>query len=172
MIKLINIIDLNKHHSRHQAKDIIMQIGFFLLPVLIAISLAQGCSFSASSTSSESSESSSDSSGSSSDSSGSSISSSSSSEQDKDYENEIMDYTTAYLSTAEFDRFAFLKGISEIAIANGITSWEDDEVTFIGIGRGLRKSRMTGSVYQTYKKSIADSSETRMQFIQQGYDMQ
>ena len=151
-----------------------MLIRHFLLPSLIIISMAQGCSFSASSTSSESSESSSDSSGSSSDSSGSSSSSSSSSssEEDKDYENQIMNYTIAYLSTAEFDRFAFLKGIAEIAIANGITSWEDDEATMIGIGRGLRKSHMTGSVYEAYKTSIADSQELRMLNIQKGYDMQ
>ena len=144
-----------------------MLIRPFLLPGLIVISLAQGCSFSASSTSSESS---SNSSGSSSDSSGSS--SPSSSEEEKEYENQIMDYTTAYLSTAEYDRFAFLKGISEIAIANGITSWEDDEVTMIGIGRGLKKSHMTGSVFQAYKTSIADSKELRMFNIQKGYDMQ
>lgn len=147
-----------------------MQFRPFLLCSIVVFTLIQGCSFSTSSTSSESS---SDSSGSSSGSSSSSSSSDSSkSEQDKTYENQIMDYTTAYLSIAEYERFAFLKGISEIATENGISSWEDDEVTMIGIGRGLRKSRMTGSVYETYKKSIADSDELRMLNIQKGYDMQ
>ncbi|WP_221896112.1 hypothetical protein [Bathymodiolus japonicus methanotrophic gill symbiont] len=74
----------------------------------------------------------------------------------------------AYLSIAEYDRFAFLKGISE----NGMTNWEGDEITMIGIGRGLRKSGMTGSVYETYKKSIAGSNEFRLLNIQKGYDMQ
>lgn len=145
-----------------------MQFRPLLLSCFFVIPLIDGCSFSTSSTSSESSYNSSESSSDSS----SSSTSSSSSEDEKEYENQIMDYTTVYLTIAEYDRFAFLKGISEIATENGITNWEDDEVTMIGIGRGLRNSRMTGSVYETYKKSIAGSNEFRLLNIQKGYNMQ
>lgn len=134
-----------------------MQFRLFLLSSVCVITLSQGCSFS---TSSESSSGSSDS------------SSNSSSEEDKEYENQIMNYTMAYLTTAEYDRIAFLKGIAEIATENGITSWEDDQATMIGIGRGLKKSGMTGSVYETYKQSITGSNESRMLNIQKGYDIQ
>jgi len=145
-----------------------MQIKKHLLPTLITISLAQGCSFS------ESSSSLSKSSGSISDSVGSILSSpsSSSSDQDKDYQIQIMDYTAAYLTTAAFERAEFVKGISEIATANGITDWEDHEGTLVGIGRALKKAKLTGSVYETYKKSLADNKVDRMLMIQKGYDEQ
>ena len=140
----------------------------FLFPALIVISLAQGCSFSASS------QSSSDSSASSSESSASIISSpsSSSSEDKKDYQLQVMNYTSAYITNAKFDRFAFTRGISEIADANGVANWEDDEATLIGIGRGLKNSNITGSSYITYKRSLADFNTSRMQMIQKGYDIQ
>ena len=144
-----------------------MHIKPFLLPLVIIVSLAQGCSFS------HSSESSSDSSGSSSKSSGSS-SSSTSSESSKDteeYQLQVISYSTAYLTTAEFDRFAFSRGVSQIATSNGITNWEDDETTMIAIGRSLKKSDITGSVYETYKAKIANSDADRMKWIQKGYDM-
>lgn len=145
-----------------------MQIKSYLLPIFIATALSQGCSFSASSGSI------SDSSQSISDSVSSIISSpsSSSADADKDYQIQIMDYTTAYLSTAEFERAAYIQGISEIATEAGISNWEDDENTLIGIGRALKKAKLTGSVYETYKKSLADSKESRMIIIQKGYDQQ
>ncbi|MCF7969658.1 MAG: putative lipoprotein [Methylococcaceae bacterium] len=145
-----------------------MQIKSYLFPIFVVAGLAQGCSFSASS------ESSSDSSKSSSDSIKSIISSpsSSSANADKEYQIKIMDYTTAYLSTAGFERAAYIQGISEIATEAGITQWEDDENTLIGIGRALKKAKLTGSVYETYKKSLADAKESRMLIIQKGYDQQ
>ena len=144
-----------------------MHIKPFLLPLAIIVSLAQGCSFS------HSSESSSDSSGSSSKSSGSS-SSSTSSESSKDteeYELQVISYSTAYLTTAEFDRLAFSRGVSQIATSNGITNWEDDKATMIAIGRALKKSNITGSAYEKYKDEIANSDEDRMKLIQKGYEM-
>ncbi|WP_428353270.1 putative lipoprotein [Methyloprofundus sp.] len=141
-----------------------MQNKPFLFPALIIVSLAQGCSFS------HSSESSSDSSGSSSTSSGSS-SSSKSSKDTEEYQLQVMSYASAYLSTADFDRFAFSRGISQIATANGITNWEDDDATMIAIGRALKKSNITGSAYESYKDKIANSDKDRMELIQKGYEM-
>jgi len=83
-----------------------------------------------------------------------------------------MDYTAAYLSTAAFERAAFVQGISEIATANGVTNWEDDEATLVGIGRALKKAKLTGGVYETYKKSLGDANPLRMQMIQKGYEAQ
>ena len=145
-----------------------MQIKPFLFPVLVAVVLAQGCSFS------HSSKSSSRSSGSSSRSSASFISSpssvSSSLTEEEYYQEEIADYTTAYLSKEQFDRDTFNRGISEIATDNGVTSWEQDEATFIAIGRGLKEANLADGVYQTYKSSIAGSNQHLMDLIQQGYD--
>ena len=140
-----------------------MQRKIHLVPVIMMLGVTQGCSFSTSS------DSSSGSSGSFSDSSGSSMSSPSSSEGENSYEVQIMNYTHAYLTAEEFDREEFSQGISEIAQDNGVTSWEDDKETLIGIGRALKKSNLTGVVFETYKKSLANSKTNRMQFIEQGY---
>lgn len=141
-----------------------MQIKPFLFPVLIIISLAQGCSFS------YSSKSSSNSSGGSSKSSASSSSSKSSADTEE-YQLQVIGYTSAYVTTASFDRVAFSRGVSQIATANGITNWEDDEPTMIAIGRALKKSDITGSVYENYKAEIANSDADRMKLIQKGYEM-
>lgn len=130
--------------------------------VFLAISLAQGCSFSHSS----------DSSANSSKSSGSSSSTSPSSEDTETYQLQVINYTVAYYSTAEFEHFAFTRGISEIANENGVTDWEDDKITLIAIGRGLKSSNINSHLYETYKKSLAGSKASRMQWIQKGYDMQ
>ena len=137
-------------HKVFSSRVISMQIKLFLLPVFIIISLAQGCSIS-----------------------NSSASISDSSEKDSaEYQLEVLNYTSTYITSTEFDRFSFVRGISEIATANGITIWEEDEATLIGIGRGLKNSNITGSLYAMYKKSLADSNASRMQMIQKGYDMQ
>ena len=144
-----------------------MRIILYKLPIIALLSLVQSCSFSTSSDSSSGSL------GSVSNSSESSVSSSpSSSDGENSYEVQIMNYTSAYLTTAEFERDAFSKGIAEIAISNGITSWEDDEATLTGIGRALKKSGISGNVYEVYKKSLANSNEKRMQIIQNGYNLQ
>jgi len=144
-----------------------MQSKAFLFPTLVIISLTQGCSFSESSTSS------SDSSGNSSESSASHLSSPSSSEDDNEkYQLAILNYTSAYINSSKFNRFAYTRGISEIATANGIINWEEDEATLTAIGRGLKNSSITNSSYEIYKSSIANSNTNRMQIIQKGYDMQ
>lgn len=146
-----------------------MQIKPYLIPAIIVVSLAQGCSFSASSKSS--SESSSDSSGSVSKSSASILSSPSSSLTEEEiYQNDIMDYTTTYLRHEQFNHSSFSRGITEIATANGVTSWEQDEATLIAIGRGLKEANLPEGVFQTYKSSIAGNSPLAMDIIQKGYD--
>ncbi len=146
-----------------------MQIKPYLFPALIAISLAQGCSFSESSKSS--SESSSASSGSISKSSASILSSPSSSLTEEEiYQNDITDYTTAYLKNKQFDRATFSKGITEIATENGITSWEEDEATLVAIGRGIKEAKLPVGVSKTYSSDIAVSNPLAQQLIQKGYN--
>ena len=127
--------------------------------------LAAGCSFS------DSSRSFSDSSGSISDSVGS-ISESSGSSQSKKYENEVSDYTQAYVKSkhAEADYTSFVKGLSDIAAKRGVVNWEEDNKTYIAIGKGLKKAGVEGTAYETYKKNFAESDQEHMKDIQKGYD--
>ncbi len=121
--------------------------------------LAAGCSFS-------------DSSRSISDSVGSISESSSSSSQSKKYENDVSDYTQAYVksSHAEANYASFVKGLSDIAAKRGVVNWEEDSKTYIAIGKGLKKAGVEGTAYETYKKNFAESDPEHMKDIQKGYD--
>ncbi|MDD1614413.1 MAG: putative lipoprotein, partial [Methylococcaceae bacterium] len=126
-----------------------------------------GCSFS------DSSKSSSESSKSISDSTSSIISSPSSiSGKSKKYQNEVADYTMAYVKSSHpgADYNSFLKGLSDIAAKEGITNWDQDSLTYLGIGIGLKKAGVEGVPYETYKKNFARGDSKKMEEIQDGYE--
>jgi hypothetical protein len=139
----------------------------FSAVILILPLVVSGCSFS------YSSESISDSVGSLSDSSGSS-SNSSKSNKEKKYENEVSDYTTAYVKSSQTgaDYNSYQKGLSDIAAKAGINNWEQEPKTYIAIGKGLKKAGLEGIAFETYKKNLAGSDPEKMQNIQKGYDSQ
>ncbi len=119
-----------------------------------------GCSFS-------------DSSGSISDSTSSIISSPSSiSGKSKKYQNEVADYTMAYVKSSQpgADYTTFLKGLSDIAAKEGVTNWDQDPLTYLGIGIGLKKANVEGTAYETYKKNFAGGDSKKMEEIQDGYE--
>ena len=142
------------------------------LNVLIMSVILSGCSFS------ESSSSSSNSSGSfskSSEGSSNSISSivsspSKSSKQDERYQDEVLDYTYAYVKSSAADYDSFRKGLADIAAREGIVNWEEDPKTYFAIGKGLKKAKVEGVAYETYKKNLTGSDYGKMQDIQRGYD--
>jgi hypothetical protein len=125
-----------------------------------SVLIISGCSFS-------------DSSGSISDSTSSIISSPSSiSGKSKKYQNEVADYTTAYVKSSQpgADYTSFLKGLSDIAAKEGVTNWDQDPLTYMGIGKGLKKANVEGVAYETYKKNFAGGDSNKMEEIQNGYD--
>lgn len=142
-----------------------------LLPFLIslAILLLAGCSFSESSKSfSKSSESISKSISSPSKSS----SESSSPDQEKKYQEEVADYTAAFVhsSNQQINFESFQHGLSEIAARRGIVNWESNPLTYQAIGRGLRKAKVTQIEYETYKQNLSGGDYSKMQDIQKGYE--
>ena len=143
---------------------------FFSSLVVLAMLVAlNGCSFS------ESSKSSSKSSSESSKSSSKIISSpftssSASSKGESSYQDEVVDYTSAYAKSSDGDVTSFRIGLADIASRNGVINWEEDRNTYIAIGKGLKKANLTGIEYETFKKNLADSDYGKMQDIQKGYD--
>ena len=130
---------------------------------LAATSLA--CSFS------YSSKSFSDSSGSSSDSSSdSSGSSKSSSESDsKEYREDVESYTRAFV-TSGGTASSFMSGIGDLAHKRGITNWEADENTWIGIGRGLGRSKIDEVQLGVYQTNWSGGDANKVKLIQKGWD--
>ena len=112
----------------HSAATRMHRIGISSLALAIALA-SGGCAFfQSSSTSSDSSGSSSDSSGSSSDSSGSS-----SGGDDHGYREDVQAFTLAHVEAAGSPETLRL-GLSEVALARGISDWEALPATFSAIG--------------------------------------
>jgi hypothetical protein len=141
-----------------------------LIPALLVV---VGCSFSTSSqsvsTSSASSESSSRSSESSSRSSTSSSRSSSAAERQGRYREDVRSYTAAHVrSGGAFD--AFQKELGDLARSHGLTNWEEDDTTYLGIGAGLGDAAVGQAQLERYKAGFSRSDPAKMQAIQRGYD--
>jgi len=133
---------------------------FFSYLVVISLALfLHGCSFSKSSKGSSKSVS-------------SIVSSPSNSSKTGDkYQQEIQDYTQAYVkSSEEADYASFQKGLTGIANSHGVVDWEQDSNTYVAIGKGLKKAGLKGVSYETYKNNLAGSDVTKMTNIQEGYN--
>jgi hypothetical protein len=146
-----------------------------VVPVLLVFA---GCSISTSlSTSSTSSQSASDSSNSlstSSDSSSRSSASSSRSSTGGDrhelrYREDVRSYTAANVR-AGVRLETFEKDLGELARSHGLTHWEEDETTYLGIGEGLGDAAVGKAELEMYKASFSRSDPVKMQAIQRGYD--
>jgi hypothetical protein len=136
-----------------------------LIPVLL---LLVGCSLSTSSQSASDSSASSESSSRSSASSSRSSTSSSEGRQSR-YREDVRSSTAAYVrSGAPID--VFERQLSELARSHGLTNWEEDEATYIGIGAGLGDAAVGKAQLETYKASFSRSDPFKMQAIQRGYD--
>ena len=90
----------------------------------------------------------------------------------KKYQNEVADYTTAYVKSSQpsADYTSFRKGISDIAAKQGVTNWDQDSLTYMGIGKGLKRANVEGVAYETYKKNFAGGDAKKMENIQDGYE--
>jgi len=149
-----------------------------------ALFLLVGCSISTSlSTSSTSSQSASDSSASSSTSSDSSSRSSEGSSRSSEsssrssvggrererYLEDVRSYTAANVRTGG-PLETFQKELGELARSHGLTQWEDDEATYLGIGEGLSDAAVGTTELEMYKTTFSRSDPAKMQAIQRGYN--
>jgi len=127
-----------------------------LIPALLVL---VGCSLSTSSRSSSDS----------SDSSESSSRSSTSKERHSRYREDVRSYTAAYVrSGGQID--AFEKELGDLARSHGLTNWEDDQTTYVGIGEGLGDAAVGVAELETFKASLSRSNLRKMRAIQWGYD--
>jgi len=134
----------------------------YLFPLSVALALLAGCSISKSISSPF--EWSSDSIASSSSSSGSS-----SRNRAEEYRNDVRDYTAAYVqSGGQFEAFA--TGLSSIASKHGVSNWESDDNTYVGIGQGLKKAGVTSNGLGVWKTNLAGGDSAKAAAIQKGYD--
>ena len=88
----------------------------------------------------------------------------------KQYKNDVEDYTSAYVRSSGGDYSRFRKQLSDLANQYGVTHWEAQPITYIAIGRGLKKAGIKGIEYETFKKNFAAGEYSKMQDIQEGYE--
>lgn len=128
---------------------------------LLALAAAAGCSISQSSISiSESIGTSSES---------FSASSASSSRTDTDrYREDVAQYTQAYVqSGGQYD--AFQRTLAELARKRGISDWEDSKATWVGVGQGLARARVSEMALDTWKTNLAGDDEAKRRAIESGF---
>jgi len=124
--------------------------------LVAALLLSAGCSLSASSNSS-------------SESSASSSGSSSPETKEAQYRNDVRDFTASYVKSG--GRIEdFKRRLGELAKERGITDWETNLVTYEGIGRGLRKAKVSQVELETYTSNLAGADPARAKAIKDGYD--
>ena len=130
------------------------------LAALAAIVTLGGCSFSDSSASI---------SGSLSDSISSPFKSSSkSSSPGEAYRDEVRDFTATYIKSGG-DPSSLKSEVGKLAQKNGVTDWERNENTYVGIGAGLGKAGLKPAELEAYKRTLA-SDDQQAEWLQSGYD--
>jgi len=132
-----------------------------LAAALAAASL--GCSFS------YSSKSISDSIASSSKSVSNSVSSSSPESSATTYRKDVESYTQVFVVSGGSDT-AFMSGLADIAKKRGITDWESSEDTWIGIGRGLGRTKVDKTQLGVYETNWSGGDANRIKLIQKGFE--
>ncbi len=97
---------------------------------------------------------------------------SSSPDKEKKYQEDVADYTAAFVRSSDenLNLESFQHGIAEIAAKAGIANWENNPLTYRGIGKGLRKAKVKGVEYETYQKNLGGGDYGKMNDIQKGYE--
>lgn len=140
------------------------KISASLITAVFTASLLSGCSFS------KSSESSSESSKSIFNLASSPLSSSSESLKTKEekYEQDVADYTAEYVVSSSGELESFKDRLGKLAERHGITNWESDHNTYVGIGRGLRKAKLGKPQISAFTESLSGNDPMKRKAIEEG----
>jgi hypothetical protein len=90
-------------------------------------------------------------------------------DRERRYLEDVRSYTAVNIR-AGVELATFEKQLGELARAHGLTDWEEDESTYVGIGEGLSDAAVGKAELEMYKTSFARSDPAKMQAIQRGYD--
>ena len=96
----------------------------------------------------------------------SSDSSSPGGESSSAYQRDVTDYTAKF-AASEGDPQSFQRDLSAIAEGHGVTDWEQDEVTYLAIGRGLAKAGLSEQRFQDFAAQL--SNDRQLALVKSGY---
>lgn len=96
-------------------------------------------------------------------------SSRSSSRGREDYQNDVAGYTQAQVqSGGDFDTFT--RGLGRVAAQHGVSNWESDNDTYVGIGQGLKRAGVNQTQVDVWKTNLSKGDQSKASAIQTGYD--
>lgn len=135
-----------------------------LSAALTLVSSVTACSFS------KSSESSSDSSKGAFNLASSPLSSSSDSSRDdqEQFEDDVAAYTAEFVVSSTGTLDTFRAHVGELADKYGISNWEADRYTYLGIGRGLKKADLGKPQISAFTESLSGKDPMKKQAIEDG----
>ncbi len=96
-------------------------------------------------------------------------SSSSGGAAERTYQADVRDYTQAFVTSGN-DFRTFQSDLGQLAKKHGVTNWEENMATYVGIGEGLGKAKVNPSQLKAYQRNLGGSDQRKMDAIQQGYD--
>ncbi len=95
-------------------------------------------------------------------------SSSGSSNPEGAYADEVKDFTASYLKSGG-DASQLEHEDGKIAEKRGISDWESNEATYVGMGKGFHKAGLKQTELDGFKASLADNAQ-QAEWMQDGYD--
>jgi hypothetical protein len=160
--------------ANHAREEIMITRTIAVLTGGVLLCFSAGCGVFKSSTTQASVESSSDSSAagfrsSSSPFEWSSDSSSPSGESPSAYQRDVIDYTAKF-AASEGDVQSFQRDVTAIAEGHGITDWEQDDGTYLAIGRGLAKASLSEQRFQQLAVQLSNQNQRQLALLKSGYE--
>src|SRR5258706_6234518 len=84
---------------------------------------------------------------------------SSSRNRSEDYRNDVANYTQAQVQSGG-DFPTFTRGLSQIAAKHGVSDWESDSNTYVGIGQGLKRAGVTQTQVDVWGTNLSHGDKS------------
>ena len=84
------------------------------------------------------------------------------------YKDDVRGFTAAYMKSGG-DPSNLKSEVGTVAEKHGVTDWESNKSTYLGIGAGMADAKVTPAELDGYKATIT-TTEEQAQWMQEGYD--
>ncbi len=97
-----------------------------------------------------------------------SASSDSSKAKEERYEQDVADYTAEFVASSKGDLDSFREHLGKLAEKRGVTNWESDHGTYVGIGRGMHKAKLGKPQISAFTESLSGGDPMKTRAIEEG----
>ncbi len=95
-------------------------------------------------------------------------SSDSSANEQEQFETDVADYTAEFVTSSTGTLENFRAQLGTLAENHGITNWESNHTTYVGIGRGLKKADLGKPQISAFSESLSGNDPMKKQAIEEG----